>query len=79
MKMYSVFDKVSKNFNAPFVAENDAVALRSFYHGVKDSPFCDDLELYCVGSFDPADYKNPFVSCDSIFVGVFDGGVDNNG
>lgn len=51
MKLYSVYDKVSKRFNAPFVAENDEVANRSFQLGVKDNPFSEDFDLYDVGTF----------------------------
>lgn len=79
MKVYSVYDKVAKTFNAPFLAENHLVAQRSFQRGVKDNPFCSDLELYCVGSFEPDNYKQPFVSSDSEFVCVFQCEVVDNG
>lgn len=49
MKLYSVYDRVSKRFNAPFVAENDNVAERSFQFGLKDKPFASDMDLYSVG------------------------------
>lgn len=51
MKLYSIYDKVAKRFNAPFVAENDDVANRSFQLGVKDNPYASDFDLYDVGSF----------------------------
>lgn len=51
MKLYSVFDKVSKVFQFPCAVENDEVAVRGFA-GLADSyKFFPDLELYCVGSF----------------------------
>lgn len=51
MKLYSVFDKVSKVFQFPCAVENDEAAIRGFV-GLADSyKFFSDLELYCVGSF----------------------------
>lgn len=51
MKLYSVFDKVSKVFQFPCAVENDESAIRGFV-GLADSyKFFSDLELYCVGSF----------------------------
>lgn len=51
MKLYSVFDKVSKVFQFPCAVENDDAAIRGFA-GLADSyKFFPDLELYCVGSF----------------------------
>ena len=51
MKLYSVFDKVSKVFQFPCAVENDEAAIRGFA-GLADSyKFFPDLELYCVGSF----------------------------
>ncbi len=51
MKLYSVFDKVSKVFQFPCAVENDEAAIRGFA-GLADSyKFFTDLELYCVGSF----------------------------
>ncbi len=79
MKVYSIYDKVSKTFNQPFVSDNDDVAIRSFMYGVKDNPFATDLELYCVGMFIPDSYKQPFVSCDSDFVASFDLEACDNG
>lgn len=52
MKLYSVFDKVSRVFQFPCAVENDEAAIRGFT-GLADSyKFFPDLELYCVGSFD---------------------------
>lgn len=51
MKLYSVFDKVSKVFQFPCAVENDDSAIRGFA-GLADSyKFFSDLELYFVGSF----------------------------
>ena len=51
MYLYSIYDKVAKRFNAPFVAENDDVANRSFQLGVKNNPYASDLDLFCLGGF----------------------------
>lgn len=72
MKLYSIYDRVSKRFNAPFLAEDDNVAIRSFQFGVKDSPFAMDLELYQVGVVALDNYKHPFETIDSVFVCSFD-------
>lgn len=77
MKLYSIYDRVSCRFNAPFVAEFDDVANRSFQHGVKDNPFASDLDLYCVGSFEP-DKDVPFVSVSPVLVSHFIGQVIDN-
>ena len=52
MKLYSVFDKVSKIFQFPCVVENDDAAIRGFAGLAGSYQFFSDLELYCVGSFD---------------------------
>lgn len=52
MKLYSVYDIVAKKFNAPFLAENNEVANRSFQLGLKDNAFAKDFDLYCVGDFE---------------------------
>ncbi len=51
MKMYSVFDKVSKVFQFPCAVENDEAAIRGFADLAGSYKFFSDLELYCVGSF----------------------------
>lgn len=77
MKLYSIYDNVSKRFNAPFVAESDEVANRSFQFGVKDNPFASDLDLYCVGSFNPDD-TIPFLCENPTLVSHFIGQVIDN-
>lgn len=52
MKLYSVFDKVSKVFQFPCAVENDEAAIRGFVSLADSYKFFPDLELYCVGSFD---------------------------
>lgn len=75
MKLYCIYDKVAKKFNAPFVAENDDVANRSFQKGV-DSPFAEDFDLYCVGSFNmSADCIECPICPENHFVSHFTGGV----
>lgn len=51
MKLYSVFDKVSKVFQFPCAVENDEAAIRGFADLGGSYKFFPDLELYCVGSF----------------------------
>ena len=51
MKLYSVFDKVSKVFQFPCAVENDEAAIRGFSDLGGSYKFFSDLELYCVGSF----------------------------
>lgn len=51
MKLYSIYDKVAKRYNPPFVAENDDVANRSFQKGMLNQPFAEDMDLYCLGIF----------------------------
>lgn len=71
MKLYSIYDIVSKRYNAPFLAESDDVAIRQFKSGVSSHPFAYDFELYCVGNVDLENYKIPFVSIESVFVCSF--------
>lgn len=81
MKLYSIYDKVAKRFNAPFVAENNDVANRSFQLGVKDNPYASDFELYCVGTFfvDVDTSKSPVVGQPASFVSHYIGEVIENG
>lgn len=81
MKLYSIYDKVAKRFNAPFVAENDDVANRSFQLGVKDNPYAGDLDLYCVGEFfvDVDTSKAPVKGIFASFVSHYIGEVVENG
>lgn len=51
MKLYSVYDKVSKVFQFPCAVENDESAIRGFAGLAGSYKFFSDLELYCVGLF----------------------------
>lgn len=80
MKLYSVFDTVAKRFNAPFVAESDEVANRSFQYGLKGQPFASDMDLYFVGFFDPdTDSNEPLLGDSAKLVSHFVGEVIDNG
>lgn len=68
MLLFAIYDKVSKKFNLPFSSENQDSAIRSFVTGVKDSPFASDYELYCIGSFTPDCYEQPFTFVKPDFV-----------
>lgn len=80
MKLYSVYDTVAKRFNAPFVSESDEVANRSFQYGLKGQPFASDMDLYCVGFFDPdTDSNEPVLGDCAKLVSHFVGEVIDNG
>ena len=50
--MYSVYDKIAKEFSAPTLAKNDGVASRMFLNSISKLPNAADLALYQVGEFD---------------------------
>lgn len=50
-KLYCIYDKVAQVYNAPFVAENEEVAKRSFLTALENSPFANDMALYHLGDF----------------------------
>lgn len=52
INIYSVYDKVVKKHNPPFLAESDEVAKRSFIHAMEKAPFSQDMQLYKLGSFE---------------------------
>lgn len=80
MKLYSVYDTVAKRFNAPFVAESDDVANRSFQYGLKGQPFASDMDLYSVGVFDSDNQSFvPVVGENARLVSHFVGEVIDNG
>lgn len=79
MKLYSIYDKVAKRFNAPFVAEDDDVANRSFQYGLRDNPFASDFDLYAVAEFDPTCISPVSTICDVSFVSHYIGEVIDNG
>ena len=64
MKMYSVFDKVVAEFAPPFVAKNDATAVRNFMLGARKMPTVNDFQMFCVGEWNPENKAMPFL-CDS--------------
>lgn len=51
MRMYSVFDKMRVEYNLPFGALNDDIAIRDFGFACLKNPFYSDLELFYVGDF----------------------------
>ena len=52
-KIFSVFDKVAKEFGPPFCAKNDDVAKRQFNHLVRSQELdLADYELWILGGFD---------------------------
>lgn len=54
MKIYSIYDKVSKEYYTPFFFNDDALALRDlkcFVNSSNPPAFLDDLQLYCIGDF----------------------------
>lgn len=60
IRLYSIFDRVSKVFTEPFPCVNDAAAIRSFYN-VQSEPGTtlysnpDDFQLFFICEFDNHD------------------------
>lgn len=54
MKLYSVYDVVSKSYSEPFCAAAGEVAKRNFRYTMKkyDDYFVEDMELHFIGEFD---------------------------
>lgn len=52
MKIYAIYDVVSKRFAAPFLADNDSSCKRMVSNSLNSLPFVGDLDLYDLGSFD---------------------------
>lgn len=53
VNMYSVYDKVARQYGFPLMARNDDVAMRYYVDGLmKQKVQSSDFELYCVGTFD---------------------------
>lgn len=60
LSVYSIYDRVSATYGAPFVLENPngthGIAKRYFPYIVTENPtyskFAEDMDLYCVGSWD---------------------------
>ncbi len=75
MKLFSIYDKVAKRYNAPFMCENEEVAKRSFNASVKGLDWAFDFELYQVGDID---LESGAITPNVIFISGFVGG-DING
>lgn len=53
MKLYSIYDRVSGVYGAPFVQIKEDQAIRQFNYLMNNSPMVrDDCELYYLGSFE---------------------------
>lgn len=50
--LYSCYDKVAGTYAAPYVADREEVARRSFIDALRKHPFRSDMQLYCLGQFD---------------------------
>ena len=74
MKLFSIYDKVAKRYNAPFMCENEEVAKRSFNASVKGLEWAFDFELYQLGDIDLETGK---IIPDLVFISGFVGGGDN--
>jgi len=63
MFLYSVFDTVAESWSPPWLQENDRSADRSFQLLLKKNPDASsDLRLFCVGSWDSKNLRNPLSS-----------------
>lgn len=62
-KLYSVYDKESETFSAPFSMQTDRDAIEGFKHVVKNEKqsnmhkYPNDFTLYCVGEFSQREGK----------------------
>lgn len=74
MKLFSIYDKVAKRYNAPFMCENEEVAKRSFNASVKGLDWAFDFELYQVGDID---VETGIITPNVIFISGFVGGEAN--
>lgn len=68
MKFYSILNKFSNTFNAPFPCENDSKAVyqvRQMVNGQANPPIiAEDFALYSVGEFDET--SGCFTHCESV-------------
>lgn len=55
MKLYCIYDKVSKELSAPFLSKNDETAKRMWKNDCQkvSAENLKDYDLVCVGYFDP--------------------------
>lgn len=71
MKLFSIYDKVAKRYNAPFMCENEEVAKRSFNASVKGLDWAYDFELYQLGDID---VETGVITPALVFISGFVGG-----
>ena len=74
MKLFSIYDKVAKRYNAPFMCENEEVAKRSFNASVKGLDWAYDFELYQVGDIN---LETGDITPVLVFISGFVGGETN--
>ena len=74
MKLFSIYDKVAKRYNAPFMCENEDVAKRSFNASVKGLDWAYDFELYQVADID---VETGNITPCLVFISGFVGGEAN--
>lgn len=66
--LYSIYDRVSREFGPPWMAKNDDVAQRQFYRLIAETAKRedkDDFELYLLGSFNEEDGN---IICNKLFL-----------
>ena len=51
-RIYSLYDKLAKNYSDPFVAVNDDVVFRQLRFDKTLAVVPEDFDLYCLGEFD---------------------------
>lgn len=51
-RLYVCYDRVAQECAPPFLAKNDAQALRMFEKGMENSPDFHDFQLVCLAAFD---------------------------
>lgn len=74
MKLFSIYDKVAKRYNAPFMCENEEVAKRSFNASVKGLDWAYDFELYQLGDIN---LETGDIIPTLVFISGFVGGETN--
>lgn len=52
IRLYVIFDRVSKTFGEVYPSNNDETALRAFKIKYEKSPIRDDLQLFILGEWD---------------------------
>lgn len=53
--IYVFIDKITGNIGDPFISSNDQAVIRSMSISARatNHPFFRDIEVYCIGEFDP--------------------------